>query len=379
MNDAQSPTATASSAVPPDAAHGRRRPRIVEIGTLALLGSHAPGADVLSLWTNSRPPRESHARFQPFSLRAFLALRRRMVAGEVDLLVVYPPRYRPASLRVLAKAAAENPFHMLAAMIRALGVSLVRFLPRGVPVVALDLDDSFAINRHAFFLLERAAIYYKRELPIDRWQTLFKTAHGDLPTTRVRVRARYKRWMAKLRPITLGYWRSDVGIAPAGPGDKTVDVFFAGQIDPSSTVRSDGLAQLRALAAEGYVIDVVADRLPYEEFARRMARAWLVWSPEGFGWQCFRHFEAPLAGSVPLINLPRILRDHPLADGVHALYYAAEGDDLRRAIVAALADKPRLARIAEAGRAHVLAHHTFEALCARVIAESGVAAPRDQC
>jgi len=367
MNDAQSPVAAG-----PGLPAAAPRPRIVEIGTLALFGSYAPQAEVMSLWTNARPPSESHARFQPFSLRELRTLRRRMAAGEVDLLVVYPPRYRPGSLRVLAKAAAENPRHMLAAMIRALGVSMVRFLPRGVPVVALDIDDSFAINRHAFFLLERAAIYYKRELPIDRWQTLFKTAHGDLPTTRVRMQPRYKRWIAKLRPITLGYWRSDVGIAPAGPEDKTVDVFFAGQLKPSSTVRSDGLAQLRALAAEGYVIDVVGDRLPYEEFARRMARAWLVWSPEGFGWQCFRHFEAPLAGSVPLINLPRILRDRPLEDGVHALYYAADGDDLRRAVVAALADKPRLARIAAAARAYVLEHHTYEALCARVLADSGI-------
>src|SRR5262249_35094315 len=155
-----------------------------------------------------------------------------------------------------------------------------------------------------------------------------------------------------------------------------VDVFFAGQIDPSSTVRGDGLAQLQALAAEGYVIDVVGDRLPFAEFARRMARAWLVWSPEGFGWQCFRHFEAPLAGSVPVIHRPRILRDHALEDGVHALYYEADGDGLRRAVVAALADKERLARIAAAAREHVLAHHTFEALCARVVEQSGVTAKR---
>jgi glycosyltransferase involved in cell wall biosynthesis len=346
--------------------------RIVEIGTLALFRSHSE-AEVLSLRTNADSQGEASTWSQPFSLRAFFALRRRIKAGAVDLLVVYPPRYRPWGIRVLAKAMVANPRHMLAAAIRATGVSMVRFLPRGVPIVALDLDDTFAINRHSFFLLERARIYFKRELPIDRWQTLFKTAHGDIPTTRVRAKKRFKRWIAKLRPITLGYWRRDVaGLAPAKPEDKTVDVFFAGQIDPSSTVRSDGLAQLQALAAEGYVIDVVGERLPYEEFARRMARAWLVWSPEGFGWQCFRHFEAPLAGSVPLINQPRILRDQPLEDGVHALYYVADGDGLRRAVVAALADKERLARIAVAARAHVLAHHTFEALCARVIEQSGV-------
>jgi hypothetical protein len=56
-----------------------------------------------------------------------------------------------------------------------------------------------------------------------------------------------------------------------------------------------------------------------------------------------------------------------LADGEHALYYDVEPGGLARAVRAALADKPALARIAAAARAHVMAHHTPQALARHVV------------
>jgi glycosyltransferase involved in cell wall biosynthesis len=89
-----------------------------------------------------------------------------------------------------------------------------------------------------------------------------------------------------------------------------------------------------------------------------MSAAWLTWSPEGLGWQCFRHYQAPLAFSVPLINEPTIARYRPLIDGVHAFYYQPDDpDSLGRVIRAALADQAQLRTIASAARAHVLANH----------------------
>lgn len=353
------------------------RPRIAEIGTVHVFGSYAD-ADVMTLWTNSKRLTWGPPSFRHFSLRTFLDLRRRMKAGEIDLLVVFPPRYPPWSPRSLFAALRDDPLHGLAAMLRTTGVWFVRFLPRNVPLAVVDIDDSFALRRHTFFLLERATLVFKRELPIDHWQMFFGSAHADLPTTRIRRRARLKRFLAKVRPATIGLWHESLpGIPEDRPPEKTVDVFFAGQVEPSSTVRREGIAQLRALAARGYVIDVVEDRLPYDEFVARLGRAWLAWSPEGFGWQCYRHYEAPLAWTVPLMNLPRIVRSHPLEEGVHALHYEVEGDGLTRAVEAALADKPRLLKIAAAAREHVRAHHTFKALCARVIAETRAAFRRD--
>ena len=99
-----------------------------------------------------------------------------------------------------------------------------------------------------------------------------------------------------------------------------------------------------------------------------MAAAWLAWSPGGLGWDCYRHYEAPLVGTVPLINNPTILRYQPLRDGEHAFYYAPEPGGLAEVARKALADKPRLRKIAEAARAHVRARHVLRARVEHVAA-----------
>ena len=156
---------------------------------------------------------------------------------------------------------------------------------------------------------------------------------------------------------------------------KTVDVFFAGRVRDSSSIRVRGLDELLALRNEGVTVDIPDRGVAPAEFYERCARAWLVWSPEGFGWDCFRHYEAPACGAVPLINQPTIERHAPLLAGEHALYYDPEPGGLTRAVDAALADKPGLARIAAAGQAHVMAHHTPEAL-ARHVVQAGRALTR---
>ena len=89
-----------------------------------------------------------------------------------------------------------------------------------------------------------------------------------------------------------------------------------------------------------------------------MARAWLTWSPEGLGWECFRHYEAPFAFSVPIINSPTIIRYRPLIDGIHAFYYCPdEPNALAEKVKTALGDKKRLREMAERAHAHVLKYH----------------------
>jgi hypothetical protein len=153
------------------------------------------------------------------------------------------------------------------------------------------------------------------------------------------------------------------------PLEKTADVFFAGQVTLNSTVREAGMRQLETLAARGYRIDIARERLPYREFLARCARSWLTWSPEGYGWDCRRHYEAALCRSVPLMSRATIHRHRPLVAGEHGFYYDVEGDGLIRAAEDALADKERLARIAEASRTHVLTHHTYEAICRYMVGE----------
>ena len=109
------------------------------------------------------------------------------------------------------------------------------------------------------------------------------------------------------------------------------------------------------------------------EYLARCARAWLVWSPEGYGWDCFRAYEAALAGSAPLIGRQGIERHQPLIDDEHSIYYDLEPGQLTQTVERALKDRGRLVKIAAAAREHVLQHHTPIAL-ARYVVETTLAA-----
>ncbi len=149
------------------------------------------------------------------------------------------------------------------------------------------------------------------------------------------------------------------------PVAKTTDVFFAGNVYPGA--RSEGIRQLLELRSRGYTIDLPEQRLPYAEYIQRCARAWLVWSPPGRGWDCFRHYEAAAAGSVPVMMRPPIRLYEPLVHGVHGLYYDGARESVVDVVTRALGDRPRLRQMASAARAHVWAHFTHERLCAYIL------------
>jgi hypothetical protein len=71
--------------------------------------------------------------------------------------------------------------------------------------------------------------------------------------------------------------------------------------------------------------------------------------------------------SIPVMNHPTIMRHAPLIEGQHAFYYDIEPGGLERAVVAALADKDRLRRMATAARDHAFAHHVMKAYCDHIL------------
>lgn len=342
--------------------------RILEVGDLAMFKQAVPAITEL-VWTGHHDDVEGVGRPTVFRLGRLPALRTALDRGEFDLVVGYPPAevpWRPARVAaVLRRFRQRGP----GLIVRSLGIRLL-LRPTRTPLAILDLDDAAVIRRHNFALLDRARVYFKRELPADRWKVLAGMAGRDLPTRHQRALPRFAGWCAKLSPISLAVSplrAAEIGAATTPPPEKTVDVFFAGRVETSSTVRTTGVAELRRLSREGVRVDLVPERLDRLEFYRRCARAWITWSPEGYGWECFRHYEAALCGSVPLMNQPSILRHAPLRAGEHALYYEVETGDLGRIARAALADRVRLSRMAVAARDHVQRHHTLERLCEHVV------------
>jgi hypothetical protein len=281
---------------------------------------------------------------------------RRLWRGDYDLVVIGVPLVSPWHPRSWLTALRDWRLRGPAALFATFAVRYFHRFHR-VPIAAVDLADTFGIRAHNFGLLDRSSAYFKRELPVDRWQVFFRSGHWDLPGRSWRSRKRSQRRMEKLRPISLGPWPNMEPLTMP----KTSDVFFAGDVSPSSTVRSEGIEELLALAAEGIVVDFPRERIANAEFNRRLASAWLAWSPSGYGWDCYRHYESGLLGTVAVMNYPTILRYQPLEAGKHCFYYSVEPGGLAAAVRAALADKPGLERMAAAAREHVLKHHTARA------------------
>ena len=113
------------------------------------------------------------------------------------------------------------------------------------PIAIWDWEDSPFIFSHNQGLLDRATLYFKRELPVDHWRVFMRTVHERLPTPRFRMLEVQRRRIAKLRPISLGLPRGREALPTASPvaaDHKTADIFFAGRIEGSSTVRERGSA-----------------------------------------------------------------------------------------------------------------------------------------
>ncbi|HEY8267414.1 MAG TPA: glycosyltransferase [Xanthobacteraceae bacterium] len=342
--------------------------RILEIGDYHYCVHAYPERTTL-LWTGWRPPSQrGRIAYQDCAPLRFLNAMRDVRAGKYDLVVAYAGQYSPWHPRLWLRAFAREPWKPVATLSRGFGVSWLKFARPSAPVVCLDMSDSFLIGVHNFSLIDMADVYFKRELPADRWHCFVGPGHPFFPSARMRRMPHWQARIDKLRPLSLPVPKFELPklAADAFP-EKTVDIFFAGEAEGNSSVRRRGIEELKALAERGIRVDVPDGRLPWAEYMQRMARAWLTWSPEGVGWECYRPGEALQCRSVPLVNTPTIERYAPLLEGVHAFHYDIEPGGLTRAVEAALADKEKLKRMAIAGREFVHAHRTHRAIVDHVI------------
>jgi hypothetical protein len=351
-----------------------KTPRILEIGESRLMSEAFP--DTTDHWsTVLSPSREDGPRHQLVTLGSLPRLARALADPEYDLVVIQPggnhPWHWQGITRALFRRSAlrgEIPYFP------GFGQQLVRGKV-SAPIAVWDMADAPIVARHHLFLMDRSTLYFKRELPTDHWRVFMGTLHQQVPTPRFRKILRQQKRIAKLRPMSLGLplgLDRHPAIGTLHNESKISDVFFAGRVDASATIRARGLDELFALRAKGYRIDIPEQPLPHDEFLKRCAQAWLTWSPEGYGFETFRTYEASVCGSVPVLNAPTIERYKPLRHAVHCFYHDVEPGGLTRTLEQALSDRTKLAGMARAAREYVLAEHTFAAL-ARYLAETTLA------
>lgn len=332
--------------------------RFVEVGGLGLFKDAFP-QQTRFFDINPRPQRDS-------DFRGLLDLRRALAKGDADLVICNPLDRSPWHPDLIGRMIFNRRlFSEGFSPLRPYGQQLLRF-PLAMPLAVYDMADFPYIERGSLYLMDRAQLYFKRELPADEWQVLTKTATPRQPSLRFRRKVRYKSRLARLQPLPLGLRASSLPNLPADPPEKRMDVFFAGMRE-GLPVRERALAELETLRADGYRIDIAEGRMPQKEFYERCARAWLTLSPEGLGWDCFRHYEAAACWSVPVINQPRIRRHAPLLEGQHAFYFDVEFGALSQTVRHALSNKDRLREMAEQAHAHVMANHTPKAIARYIV------------
>lgn len=344
--------------------------RLVEIGDAPYVKGVFPSQTVFYSTSPRVEYQNANENHHILSARTFRSMIRDVHAPETSLVICHPTAVSPWHWDWLSRSIfSRRLLQGQVPLLRAFGPQVLRF-PLKAPVAVLDFPDLPFITKNNLFLLDRCKLYFKRELPVDNWQVFQRTAHRSSPTPRFRNSQRQIERIAKLRPVPLGIPASRAHMLPLESRPKKTDIFFAGLIDGSSTVRKKGMRELLALRDQGIIVDIPDTRLPPEEFYKRCAEAWLTWSPEGLGWDCFRHYEAPACGSVPLINRPQIERFMPLIDGEHAVYYDIEPGGLTRAALKALSDKPLLTTMAEQAKTHVMTHHTPTAIARYIVSAS---------
>jgi hypothetical protein len=298
---------------------------------------------------------------------------RQVARGEYDLIVL-------SSLKKVLWHPDLPLFRNLSSLLKhllcppSLGPYLVAWLARrhGIPAVAHDRDDTMLISAANFYFFPRIRCFFKRELPQNQWHVFLSTTSRNGDASNIRRQPFFRDALTKVRAFPLNVGPPVYEFPPVTAAQKTADIFYCGD-NPKTTVRSEGVKVLARLADFGIRVDLPTERLPQEEFYRRMAAAWLVWSPEGSGWECSRHAETLVHGSVPVINYPTIYRYKPLVDGAHAFYYGCEEDHLIQVVRKALEDKAALLRMVEAGRAHLQQHYTAPRIADYVLREAGLA------
>jgi hypothetical protein len=346
--------------------------RILEIGGGPFVSRYAPAITDFYCTFHGCAPEVALTR------RRILALRKRLKAGDYDLVVYH--------ITVKALAPWHRSHFGLGAMGGMVSASLLKFQKIAwhyfhwvlrdcaTPLIVIDTQDVPRITVSESHWLDRAQFWFMRELPTNHMNLFLNMNRRCGDVVNIQRDPLLRRNFAKIEPFSLGYFAEEMrDLKRLDPPEKIHDVFYAGKSHTSS-VREQGLKELMALKAAGLRVYMPENRLARADFYRACAQSWLVWSPEGQGWNCYRHYEALMSHSVPLINYPTIEQLWPLLDGEHCLYYRPEAGGLTEVVQRALKDKQALVRIAEQGRAHALQHHARSQLTRHVLAKAGLLA-----
>jgi len=315
------------------------------------------------------------------------SLRRRLAAGEFDLVISGPvqnspwlSRYRRFFTRLVYALRFLKPGKR--SMLDTYWVPWLINRKGGgkVPLAVIDFYDTSFVLPQDFPLLEAATLYFKLNL-------YFWPRRSLMPLEHLFGRKLVTPHTPKLRPMTNGIPRELVPAAVRPMAERDIDICFTGSIVPKRSaddpdplidltfnpIRRDIYNRLVKLK-DRYRVFALDGMVPWEEYRELLQRSRLVVCTESFGCETYRHNDVAASGGVPLVNWMYATNHLPFEPDVHAIYFSLIGQDFERTVERALADPAKLAEIAAAGRDLVVNHKQRQIVGEFIIRETLAAA-----
>jgi hypothetical protein len=285
----------------------------------------------------------------------------RLAAGKYDLIVL--PAVDLANRHVETTTKRLLRLFVDVALRRRVIVSAINWiLARGnTKVIVLDRYDSIEPMLAFLDSVPSAQLYFKTNLLRSDEGRVHKPQAGGSCEFRL-----------------LPYWVATESYAARtfqlDHSEKDTDTFFAGTLN--SAARRESISLLQSLSSAGYRVKIFEGRsLNFEQYLTMMSRSWLTLSPEGHGFNGFRHYEAMLVGSIPLINEPSADILHDFEDGKNCFLYSLERGNVAAIARRALADKGNLLRMAEESSRWVLERHSQSSVGRYLLRQATVESP----
>jgi hypothetical protein len=235
-----------------------------------------------------------------------------------------------------------------------------------VPIAGADTSDTPVIDNSRFPIFAASKIFFKRELPTNPTHSfLYTSDRAEDPGNIMRIPF-FSQGLSKLCPVSLGVPDARFEQLAALNPAKDIDVFFAGTVT-NRAARQTGLREIQRLEQDGLRVVATGKKFTDAEYLALAARALVCWSPEGFGFDCFRTYEVAALGSIPLLKSPPIRAYAGFRAGVDALFYTHEALDLYEMLKASLVEPSKLAAMGKVARERVRLHHRDSSLAAYML------------
>ncbi|MBI3397812.1 MAG: glycosyltransferase family 1 protein [Deltaproteobacteria bacterium] len=245
---------------------------------------------------------------------------RKLKSRQYDLIIttVCHADYKGGRHGLLSRISRKIKYSLESNKYKMGGTLVVDWLKQGIqlpPIVVIDdLDDPF-IHRVDYDLLENCALYFKRELPFNRFLCfrLFKLANKELMD-----------FAAKLRPFWFSYDLDSIAvftdIDKIRPfSERDIDITFLGGVYMSYT-RQMILPLLDRLETKYKVISPKSGRRSKSEFYELLKRSKICISPDGRSWDTPKHYELLLCGGLVFYIRPTIELAIGLKDGENCAF-----------------------------------------------------------